>query len=1145
MALSVNKGTWGSVTKFMVNTSDKGWQNVVRGLVKTVIGWVQFYPAAGPWIASQLKIATSTTQYPSSGTNYPVLTGTNYNWSSGGGLVLTYSFKKSSSASGPFTLVTGSGKSGSISNPSISNTATYTVVPADLTGSNPTYFVFEVSGTDNSGTTAESSYSNPDTSVNVIAIYGPSVTIANGTWSAGPYYSSSNATYTVGAVTNASYTKTYITRSDGLVVLNDTTFNSKVKYLGSTPTDNQGGYYQINFDNTDVGLTYSAYTIAYDVSNNGKTSGTTTMSTTVQQGLALSTPPTTTQYGTYLGIGYTVRGNTGTYSTTPDGVFWTWQYSPDNVLANFKTMYNSSGSPLSSGTDYSSQNQNHDFTIPVAAYIYNSSNVLVYTPIVNGYIKFYANAYQGATYIAQATNVGIGPIVNPTPYAISPVTISSPTSVLHTTYGNFGSWGYANSNDTTYSYLWEYYNGSSYSQVVNAVGTASVTAKQVIGTTGILTTQYPGGYRSGGSLTVVSVDNLFNGNWPITGVYRDQIYIDLSGTPAYSYTTAYTAYSSYVSYQGSLYQSTLNIPSSTAYNNGSYAAGSSVTYNGYRYYATQYVAAYISQVPSTAIYLPSGNQNSTSYWRFVTPTDTYFFTPVNVPLTSSGGTVAGTSYSEGINLPYPFYSSVPLLIPSSVTSPGTLRFTVTATSGITGLSGTSIATKSLYGIASATLGTVTNGNASASIPYTLTNGGELDISISPSGGVYTTVYTSSSGTISVSGLTNGTSYTLSATPYNADSYAGTTVTTTLSPVAPLRTVTFNGNGNTGGSTVSQTTNTPTALRANGFTRTNYTFSGWNTNSNGTGTAYLDQQTYDFSTDLTLYAQWTYVPPTYTVTFNANGGSGTMSSQSSSSAAALNLNQFTYTDRTFSGWNTAINGTGTSYSNGGTYPFTSSTTLYAQWTVNTPTTPTITNVSSTTSSITVKINFGSYTNGCYIYYSTTFTPTPVSSATYSGLITTNGGNYTVTGLASGTYYYIYAVPYNSAANGSAATGSGSTQATIPPVPTISIYGYGDSSNASTSGFNVSSSTATSISWNLYRTATGTATSSNGYNGYGTGTYTLVKSGTITGSSGNVFIYRDYALLNGYYYLTASATNSAGTSSISSRFPAALVRNWMFY
>lgn len=69
----------------------------------------------------------------------------------------------------------------------------------------------------------------------------------------------------------------------------------------------------------------------------------------------------------------------------------------------------------------------------------------------------------------------------------------------------------------------------------------------------------------------------------------------------------------------------------------------------------------------------------------------------------------------------------------------------------------------------------------------------------------------------------------------------------------------------------------------------------------------------------------------TVTFNANNGSGAMADQSASTSTALSTNAFTRSGYTFAGWNTAADGSGTAYANGADYAFTSSTTLYAQWT----------------------------------------------------------------------------------------------------------------------------------------------------------------------------------------------------------------------
>ena len=73
-----------------------------------------------------------------------------------------------------------------------------------------------------------------------------------------------------------------------------------------------------------------------------------------------------------------------------------------------------------------------------------------------------------------------------------------------------------------------------------------------------------------------------------------------------------------------------------------------------------------------------------------------------------------------------------------------------------------------------------------------------------------------------------------------------------------------------GSMSNQIANVPTALTANAFTRTGYTFSGWNTAASGSGTSYANGAIYSFAADITLYAQWSALP-NHTVTFNSNGG----------------------------------------------------------------------------------------------------------------------------------------------------------------------------------------------------------------------------------------------------------------------------------
>ncbi|MBR5984288.1 MAG: InlB B-repeat-containing protein, partial [Bacteroidales bacterium] len=77
------------------------------------------------------------------------------------------------------------------------------------------------------------------------------------------------------------------------------------------------------------------------------------------------------------------------------------------------------------------------------------------------------------------------------------------------------------------------------------------------------------------------------------------------------------------------------------------------------------------------------------------------------------------------------------------------------------------------------------------------------------------------------------------------------------------------------------------------------------------------------------------PTTYTVSYNSNGGSGTMtdsnSPYTSGSTVTVMNNGFTApSGKEFAGWNTAADGSATSYSAGATFSITANTTLYAQW-----------------------------------------------------------------------------------------------------------------------------------------------------------------------------------------------------------------------
>jgi uncharacterized repeat protein (TIGR02543 family) len=91
------------------------------------------------------------------------------------------------------------------------------------------------------------------------------------------------------------------------------------------------------------------------------------------------------------------------------------------------------------------------------------------------------------------------------------------------------------------------------------------------------------------------------------------------------------------------------------------------------------------------------------------------------------------------------------------------------------------------------------------------------------------------------------------------------------------TVTYNANNATSGTAPANQTKTygvdlTLAANTGNLARSGYTFNGWNTQADGTGTHYASGATYTANTGVTLYAEWK--ENTYTVTFDAQGGTPT-------------------------------------------------------------------------------------------------------------------------------------------------------------------------------------------------------------------------------------------------------------------------------
>ncbi len=83
-------------------------------------------------------------------------------------------------------------------------------------------------------------------------------------------------------------------------------------------------------------------------------------------------------------------------------------------------------------------------------------------------------------------------------------------------------------------------------------------------------------------------------------------------------------------------------------------------------------------------------------------------------------------------------------------------------------------------------------------------------------------------------------------------------------------VTFNANNGSGSMNNQKIpANTSVALNANQFTKRGYTFTGWNTKADRSGTSYADKANIKVYSNITLYAQWK--ANVYTVTADAEGG----------------------------------------------------------------------------------------------------------------------------------------------------------------------------------------------------------------------------------------------------------------------------------
>ena len=174
-------------------------------------------------------------------------------------------------------------------------------------------------------------------------------------------------------------------------------------------------------------------------------------------------------------------------------------------------------------------------------------------------------------------------------------------------------------------------------------------------------------------------------------------------------------------------------------------------------------------------------------------------------------------------------------------------------------------------------------------------------------------------------LGNGT-YTVTPTCVdNAGNVTtGTAVTLKLNKTVSL---TFNANGGSGTMTAQDCQyNVNCTIKANTFTKTGHSFSGWATTATG-AKVYNDKGTIKITTATTLYAKWT--ADTYTLTYDSQSGTACNSKTGTYGSTWGDLCQPTRTGYTFGGWYTGTNGTGTKVES--TSTISGNLKVYAKWT----------------------------------------------------------------------------------------------------------------------------------------------------------------------------------------------------------------------
>jgi hypothetical protein len=180
------------------------------------------------------------------------------------------------------------------------------------------------------------------------------------------------------------------------------------------------------------------------------------------------------------------------------------------------------------------------------------------------------------------------------------------------------------------------------------------------------------------------------------------------------------------------------------------------------------------------------------------------------------------------------------------------------------------------------------------------------------------------------------------------------------------------------------------------------------------------------------------PGSYTVTFDGNTATGgSTASEVRNTPGALTANGFTRIGHTFTGWNTASNGSGTRYAGGAMYSFGANATLYAQWSLAVATIPGApTGARAIAGNAQAVVSFAApKSDGGSSITSYAVTATDTTSVRRGGEARTGAHSpITVTGLTSGDSYTFTVAARNAVGTGPASSASKGVRVfTVPSAP----------------------------------------------------------------------------------------------------------------